>query len=87
MKKNKDRKAAKVLAKIHQTSEEEVQSEIKDIQSTVVETEKKQFRHVLRLLITRECIQRLVSLITVDTTSCCTCSPAQELNHRNLYFY
>jgi Ribonuclease G/E len=63
VKKSKDRKAAKVLAKIHRTSIEEVQAEIKDIQSTVVQVEKEEFGHVLRLLSTRGYIQRFDPVI------------------------
>lgn len=75
MKKNKDRKAANVLAKIHQTSVEKVQVEIKDIQSNMVENDKEHLGHVLRLLSSQECVQRFVSFVL---TICCTCSPDQS---------
>ena len=59
VKSRKDKKAAKVLAKIYQTDEKGVEEEIDGIRATVVSKEKKRFWHVLRLLFTWKNIQRL----------------------------
>ena len=61
MKSHKDKKAAKVLAKIYQTDEKGVEEEIDSIRATVVSRDKKRFWHVLRLLFNWKCIQRLAS--------------------------
>ena len=72
MKSRKDKKAAKVLAKIYQTDEKGVEEEIDSIRATVVSQEKKRFWHVLRLLFTWKCIQRLASQM-ISLLSTCIC--------------
>ena len=61
MKSRRDKKAAKVLAKIYQTDEKGVEEEIDGIRATLVSKEKKRFWHVLRLLFNWKNIQRLAS--------------------------
>ena len=65
MKKHRDLKAAKVLARIHQIAEKDVEEEIDSIRATIMSKEKQHVRHVLRVLFTWKCIQRFVSHVTI----------------------
>ena len=62
MKKHRDLKAAKVLARIHQTTEKDVEEEIDGIRDTIMSKEKQHIRHIVRMLFTWKCFQRFVSL-------------------------
>ena len=66
VKKHRDAKAAKVLARIHQTTEKDVEEEIDDIRATIMSKEKQHIRHILRLVFTWKCFQRFVSHVTIQ---------------------
>ena len=66
VKKHRDLKAAKVLARIHQTAEKNVEEEIDAIRATVVKDEKQHVWHVLKLLFTWKCLHRFVSHVTLQ---------------------
>lgn len=65
VKKHRDMKATKVLARILQTTEKDVEEEIDDIRATIMSKEKQHVRHILRVLFTWKSIQRFVSHVTV----------------------
>ena len=61
MKSRKDKKAAKVLAKIYQTDEKGVEEEIDGIKTALVQdTKKKGVWQTLKLFFTWKCIERSV---------------------------
>lgn len=66
MKKHRDLKAAKVLARIHQTAEKNVEEEVDAIRATVVNEEKRHVLHVLKLLFTWKCLHRFVSHVNIQ---------------------
>ena len=61
VRKNKDKKAARVLARIHHTDEKRVEEEIDSIKTALVQdTKKKGVWHTLKLFFTWKSIERSV---------------------------
>ena len=70
MKKNKDKKAAKVLARLHRSDEKGVEEEIDGIKTALLQDTKKEgVWHTLRLFFTWKCIERSEIMLHCN----CTC--------------
>lgn len=66
VKNHRDLKAAKVLARIHQTAEKNVEEEVDAIRATVVNEEKRHVLHALKLLFTWKYLHRFVSHVNIQ---------------------
>lgn len=71
MKKHKTQRAARVLARAHQTDEQGIQEELKEIAEAVEKLKQHTFREVLRMLFKWTIVYRCLHLLSGGIISHC----------------